>query len=198
MCRQDASVTGSRLEGSVTGEIQWGMSLHEEVLHSETIYEGRVITVRLDRIRLPDGTESTREVVIHQGAVAIVPFLSSETLLMVRQYRRAVDEVLLELPAGTREPGEPTDTCAARELEEETGYRAGSLRRLFKQYLAPGYSSECLVVYEARDLTPGTYRPDFDERLEVVEVPVSEVAGKITGGEIKDAKSIAGLLVALR
>ena len=171
--------------------------LKEVLVSSETIYTGRVVTLRIDTVRLPDGQTTQREVVAHRGAVAVVPFLDDNTILMVKQYRRAVDQVLLEIPAGTLEPGEPSEDCARRELEEETGYTAGTLRRLIEQYLAPGYSSECLTVYEARELTPGAARPDTDEHLEVVTIQASEAFGMISSGEIRDAKSIAGLLTAL-
>jgi len=170
----------------------------ETVVSSEEIFSGRVVTLRVDTVRLPDGRTSTREVVFHRGAVAIVPFLDDDTIVMVRQYRRAVDEILLELPAGTLEQGEPSQECARRELEEETGYKAATFKRLFEQYLAPGYSSEKLIVFEARGLTSGDQHPDEDESLEIVLVPVAEVYDCIARGDIKDAKSIAGLLMALR
>jgi ADP-ribose pyrophosphatase len=174
------------------------MATHREsLISSEIVYEGKVVTLRIDTVRLENGRECTREVVAHAGAVAIVPFLDDDTIVMVRQYRRAVDQVLLELPAGTLEPGEDPVDCARRELEEETGYRAGTITRLFGQYLAPGYSSERLTVYEARDLTPGRAHPDDDERVEVVRVPAREMYRKVFSGEIEDAKTIAGLLMVL-
>lgn len=171
--------------------------MRETLISSETIFSGRVVTLRLDTVRLADGSVTTREVVAHEGAVAIVPFLDPETVLMVRQYRRAVDQVLLEIPAGTREKGENPDECARRELVEETGYSAGTMTRLFEQFLAPGYSSERLIVYEAHDLQPGAQKLDSDERVELQPVPAHRVMEMIRSGEIRDAKTIAGLLVAL-
>jgi ADP-ribose pyrophosphatase len=147
---------------------------------------------------MPDGRETRREVVEHHGAVAIVPRLDRDTILMIRQYRQAVGETLLEIPAGTLEEGESPDACAARELEEEIGYRAGGLRRMFSQYLAPGYSSEVLHAYFAEDLTPAQGHRDVDEVIEVVPVTTADIEPMILDGRIKDAKTIAALLVSLR
>jgi ADP-ribose pyrophosphatase len=165
---------------------------------SEYIYRGRVVTLRIDTIRMPDGREARREVVEHHGAVAIVPRLNAETVLLIKQYRQAVGETLLEIPAGTLEDGEDADACAARELEEEIGYRPGTLRRMFSQYLAPGYSSEVLHAYFAEDLIQTQTHADEDEVIEVVPVKLDEIEPMILDGRIKDAKSIAALLVALR
>lgn len=167
-------------------------------VRSEYIYHGRVVTLRIDTITTPDGREIKREVVEHRGAVAIVPRLDAETVLMIRQYRPAVGETLLEIPAGTCEAGEDADTTANRELEEEIGYRAGKLRRMFSQYLAPGYSSEVLHAYFGEDLRPSRAAADEDEEIEVVPVKIVDIEPMILDGRIKDAKSIAALLVALR
>jgi ADP-ribose pyrophosphatase len=169
-----------------------------KTIHSEYLYRGRVVTLRIDTIETPDGREIRREIVEHHGAVAIVPRLDSETILLIRQYRQAVGERLLEIPAGTLEEGEPAEDCAARELEEEIGYRPGRLRHMFSQYLAPGYSSEVLHVYFAEELQRSAANPDVDEQIEVVPVRASEIEQMILDGQIKDAKSIAALLVALR
>jgi len=169
-----------------------------KTLQSEYVYRGRVVNLRLDTIQMPDGHVVKREVVEHHGAVAIVPRLDEETILLIRQYRPAVGETLLEIPAGTLEVGEDADACAARELEEEIGYRAGRLRRMFSQYLAPGYSSEVLHTYFGEALIPTRAQPDEDEEIEIVPVKASEIEAMILDGRIKDAKSIAALLVALR
>jgi ADP-ribose pyrophosphatase len=165
---------------------------------SEYIYRGRIVTLRIDTITTEDGRTIKREVVEHHGAVAIVPRLDPETILLIRQYRQAVGESLLEIPAGTLEDGENAEACAARELEEEIGYRPGRLRRMFSQYLAPGYSSEVLHAYVADDLARTKTSPEEDEEIEVVPVRAADVERMILSGEIKDAKSIAALLVALR
>ncbi|MFN7019319.1 MAG: NUDIX domain-containing protein [Fimbriimonadales bacterium] len=174
------------------------MQLKEELIESHTIYQGRVVTLRIDTVRLPSGRTARREIVEHRGAVAIVPLLNRETVLLIRQYRQAVGETLLEIPAGTLEPDEPIDACARRELEEETGYTARQLRRLFSQYLAPGYSQEVLHVYLAEDLAPAAQHPDEDELVELVPTPLSAIETMVLDGRIKDSKTIAGLLMTLR
>ena len=173
------------------------MSDRSEVT-SEYVYRGRVVSLRIDTTRSEDGREIRREIVEHRGAVAIVPRLDSNTILMVRQFRAAVGEKLLEIPAGTLEPGEDIDTCAQRELEEEIGYRAGTIRLMFSQYLAPGYSSEVLHAYLGEDLTKTEAHPEMDEDIEVVPVKIADIEPMILDGRIKDAKSIAALLVSLR
>lgn len=172
--------------------------MEQRTIRSEYIYRGRVVTLRIDTIQMPDGGEVQREVVEHHGAVAIVPRLKEDTILMIRQYRQAVGETLLEIPAGTLEEEESPNACAARELEEEIGYRAGRLRWMFSQYLAPGYSNEVLHAYFAEDLTPALASRDVDEVIEVVSVKTVDIEPMILDGRIKDAKTIAALLVALR
>ncbi|MCX7994036.1 MAG: NUDIX hydrolase [Fimbriimonadales bacterium] len=174
------------------------MQLKEELIESHTIYRGRVVTLRIDTVRLPSGRTARREIVEHRGAVAIVPLLNPETVLLIRQYRQAVGETLLEIPAGTLEPDESPDVCARRELEEETGYAARQLRKLFSQYLAPGYSQEVLHVYLAEDLAPVAQRLDEDEAVELVPTPLQAVEAMVLEGQIKDSKTIAGLLMTLR
>jgi len=174
------------------------MQLREELVESHIIYRGRVVTLRIDTVRLPSGRTARREIVEHRGAVAIVPLLNNDTVLLIRQYRQAVGETLLEIPAGTLEPDEPPDQCARRELEEETGYTARQLRKLFSQYLAPGYSQEVLHVYLAEDLAPTAQQLDEDELVELVPTPLQEVETMILEGRIKDSKTIAGLLMTLR
>jgi ADP-ribose pyrophosphatase len=167
-------------------------------IRSEYVYRGKVVSLRIDTVDRPDGTHSKREVVEHHGAVAIVPMLPDESILLIRQYRQAVDQYLIEIPAGTLEDGEVPEFCAARELEEETGYAAGKLTRMFSQYLAPGYSNEVLHVYLGEKLTKTEAKPDVDEDIELVPVRPSDVESMILGGQIRDAKSIAALMVALR
>lgn len=168
----------------------------EKLLSSRRVYDGRVINLRVDTVELPDGRTTTREVVEHHGAVAIVPLLDDGRVVLVRQYRRAVGEELLEIPAGTLEQGEDPDECAVRELAEETNYRAGRMERMYFTYLAPGYSSEGMHAYLARDLEPCQGTPDQDEWIDVERVPLAEAVGMIRNGAIKDAKSVAGILMA--
>lgn len=174
------------------------MELTETVIGSESLYAGRIVHLRLDTVRLPDGRESKREIVEHKGAVCIVPIREDGTVLLVRQFRLAAGKSLLEIPAGTREEGEEADACAARELEEETGYRAETLRPLFSAYLAPGYSTELIHAYLATGLTRRTAHTDEDENVEVVPVPLRDLETMILNGEIQDAKTLSAVLIALR
>lgn len=171
-------------------------SLHEEILASETAYQGRLLTLTVHTVRLPNGAVGTRETIGHPGAVAMVPCLDADTVLLVRQWRTAADRALLEIPAGTLAPGEAPAACAERELMEEVGYRPGRLTPLVSFYLAPGYSTEVLHVFLAEDLTPAHLPHDEDEQIEVVQVNWAEIDSLIAAGEIADAKSIAGLLLA--
>ncbi len=163
------------------------------VLSSEIIAKGRVFDVRRDKV-VDDEREYFRDVVVHRGAVAIIPLLDDEEILLVRQYRYAVDEELVEVPAGTLEEGEEPVKCAARELEEETGYIAEHLEHLIDFYLAPGYSSEKISVFVARDLRKGRQNLDIDENIEVIKVGLNEALEMIRQGEIKDAKTLASIL----
>ena len=172
------------------------MELREELIDSVEVFSGRLVKLRVDRVRLPNGKEATREIVVHRGAVAIVPMLDSDKVVMVRQFRQAAGETLLEIPAGTLDPHEPPEVCAERELGEEIGYKPGKLTLMFKSYLAPGYSSEMLHTYLAQDLIHGIARPEADEFLEIVEMPMRDAIALIRSGEIKDAKTICGLMMA--
>lgn len=169
----------------------------EQVLQTEEIYRGRKIGLRVDRVRMADGRETTREVVFHPGAVAIVPLLPDGRVIMIRQYRHATGEVLLEIPAGTRDiPGEAPRDTAARELIEETGYRAGTLTHLSDFYTAPGFCNELMSLYLATDLAPGDQNLMDDEAISVEAFTLDEAQALIAGGSIRDAKTIVGLLLA--
>jgi ADP-ribose pyrophosphatase len=167
---------------------------NEEVVESRDVFDGRLIRVRVDRVRFEDGSEHVREVVEHPGAVAIVPVLPNGDLVLVSQYRHAVGRALLELPAGTRERGEDPLRTAMRELREETGYRAGSMTELVRFYASPGWANEELIVFLARDIAAGAADTEADEDLEVKIVNPAEATQLIERGEISDAKSIIGLL----
>jgi len=175
-----------------------GERLREETIESNEVFSGRLVKLRVDRVRLPNGREATSEVVVHRGAVAVVPLTAQDNVVMVRQFRQAAGEVLLEIPAGTLEPDENPDQCADRELREEIGYKAGEMTLMFRSYLAPGYSSEMLHTYLARGLVKVSAHRDADEFIEVVEVPLDEAMELIREGTIKDAKTICGILMALR
>jgi ADP-ribose pyrophosphatase len=164
-------------------------------LGSRRIYQGRIINLRLDRVRLPDGRRTQREIVEHPGAAVIVPIGEDGSLYMVRQYRDAAGEELLEMPAGKLQPGEEPGHCARRELREELGLIAGSLVHLASFYSSPGFCDELLHVYLAEGLSREEEQTDREEFL-TPEVRSLEDAGALLA-ELRDAKSIAGLLLAL-
>lgn len=173
-------------------------NLEEIVTSSQRLYEGRVINLRLDTIRLPNGKMSEREIIEHRGAVAMVPLLNRDTVILVRQYRRAAASTLLEIPAGTRDLNEDIEACARRELAEEINYQAGRLVKLFQSFMAPGYSTEVIHTFLAMDLTRTEGNTDEDEFLEVVPTPLAEAIAMIRSGDIVDAKTISGLLLTER
>lgn len=168
------------------------------LLESRTLYQGRVVQLAVDRVRFPDGSEGELELVRHRGAAAVVALLGDDSVepgvVLVHQYRYGTGGYLLEIPAGIPRAGEPWEICARRELEEETGYRAGKLTFLTRFFTTPGFSDEILHLFMARDLSAGRPSRDRDEFLEVVELPLSRCLEMIRGGEIRDGKSVAGLL----
>lgn len=169
----------------------------EQQLDSQRRYEGRIVNVRVDRVQLASGRETTREVVEHPGAVAVLPVQEDGNILLVRQFRYAAGRELLEVPAGTREPGEPPEACALREIEEEAGVRAGSLEHLATFYISPGWCNEEMVIYRATGLQDSRVNPDDDEVIDVVTVSPDEVPGLMQSGQVADAKTITALLLHL-
>ena len=163
----------------------------------DVAFRGRLLTVVVDTLALPDGSEARYEVVLHPDAVTIVPIDGSGCVVMVRQYRHPVGGPLLELPAGKIDPGEKPEDAAQRELREETGLAAAELAPLGGFYSAPGFVTEYLHVFEARSLAPAPLEPDPLECVEVVRVPAAEAFAMVARGEIRDAKTIAGLAMAL-
>jgi ADP-ribose pyrophosphatase len=168
--------------------------LEERVLHSEWIHDGKIVNLRIDTVRLPDGHEASREIVEHSQAVAVVPVDAEGRVVLVRQYRLPVEAVLLEVPAGSLDPGEDPETAAQRELQEETGFRAGTLERLTGFWVAPGFCTEYIHVYLATSLTEDRLQGDEDERIEVETLSLDDALARIDSGVIEDAKSICGLL----
>jgi ADP-ribose pyrophosphatase len=167
-----------------------------ELLHSDTLLKGRAFAIRRDTMRTPDGRETKFDIIEHGGSVVIVPVDADGNILFVRQYRHATGRDLLELPAGTLDEGEDPDVCAAREIREETGFAAAALERLGQFYLAPGYSTEFMVVYLARDLRHDPLEADADEFISVERVPVDRAMDMARRGEVPDAKSLAALFLA--
>jgi ADP-ribose pyrophosphatase len=170
----------------------------ERTLQTERIYDGKLVSLRIDTVELPSGRETRREIVEHGDVVAMVPVDSEDNVLLVRQYRKATEQTLLEIPAGLIEAGEEPLESARRELEEETGFAAESWELLGGFYTSPGFCTEYIYVYLATRLRPSSRDPDDDEIIELVRVPLSRAADLVASGEICDAKSMAGLLMALR
>lgn len=170
----------------------------ERTLKSENIYRGKILSLRIDTVDLPSGRQTKREIVEHGACTATVALDSEDNVLLVKQYRKPVERELLEIPAGGVDPGEEPIDSAGRELEEETGYSAVSWEKLGSFYTSPGFCTEEMHVYLARGLSPAIRDADDDESIEVIRVPLSNIPELITSGDICDAKSIAGLLMALR
>ncbi len=168
--------------------------MSEEILRSNYLYRGNIIKLRLDEVRLPNKRHVTREIVEHRGAVAIVPLDAQDRVLMVRQYRSAAARELLEIPAGTLEEGEDPALCATRELKEETGYRAALWEALGYFYSSPGFSTEKMYLYLARQLTLTEASPEEDEAITVETVPFAQAIEMIKSGGIVDGKTMVGLL----
>lgn len=168
-------------------------------ISSRPVHEGRIVNLSIDQVRFPDGSVGELEMIRHSGASAVVPLLGSladpdPDVVLVRQYRYAAGGYLYEIPAGRPDfQGEPWERCAARELEEETGYRAGSIQPLIAIYTTPGFTDERIHLFLATDLQPGTVARDVDEFMEVVALPFSQVLRLAATGEISDAKTLCGI-----
>lgn len=179
-----------------------GDPLRERLISSEVLRRSRILEFRIDTVEAADGHRSTRDIAGHPGGVCVVAIDDQDRVLLVRQWRHAAGRALLEIPAGTldREPDgsiEEHAGAAARELEEETGSRAGAWRYLGAFYTAPGFTSELMHLYLATRLVPvheGGLAPDEDERLELRALPFDEAVAMAERGELPDAKTIAGLL----
>jgi ADP-ribose pyrophosphatase len=167
-----------------------------KTIGKETVFKGRAFSVERQFVRKDDQSETIFEVVVHPGAVTILPLDADGQIWFVRQYRYGAGQNLLELPAGTLENGEEPAQSAGREIREEIGMAAGKLEKLGEFFLAPGYSSEYMHVYLATDLYPSPLEKDDDEFLEVVKIPAARVIEMARNGEIPDGKTLAALLLA--
>ena len=174
------------------------MDFTETTLESRSIFEGKVIKVRVDRVRLYGGQESEREIVEHVGAVAVVPVDENGMVYLVRQYRKPLEKMLLEIPAGKLEQGEDPLECARRELTEEIGFYPGTICKLTFYYSSPGFCNEGIHLYLATNLirqdTPG----EEGEFLEVLRMPMADALAMVMSQDIEDGKTIAGLLMAAK
>lgn len=167
--------------------------LYEKTISSQPIYDGRIIKVKVDEVQLPNGNTAKREIVNHQGAVAVMPLTDDGKLIAVRQFRKPLERTIVEIPAGKLEPGEEPLACAIRELEEETGYTAQKMELLSSFYTSPGFADELLHVYVATGLTKGESRPDEDEFVDVLALTLEQARELHRTGEIRDAKTVVAL-----
>lgn len=172
------------------GLVEWGV-------RRKRVFRGKAVDFWVDTVRLPSGSLATREYLGHPGAVAVVAVAGGTKkdpeLLFVRQYRHPVKEVTLELPAGKLDPGESPRLCVNRELEEETGFRATTVRKMLSFWPTPAFANEVIHIYVARGLTLGTFAPDADEFIEPVRLPLSRALDLARRGRIKDSKTLIGL-----
>ena len=167
--------------------------LYEKTISSQTIYEGKVVKLKVDEVLLPNGKTAKREIVNHQGAVAVMALTDEGKLIAVRQFRKPLEREIVELPAGKLEPGEEPLACAIRELKEETGYEAESFTHLSSFYTSPGFADELLHLYLATGLRKGEAQLDEDEFVDVVELTLEEAQELHRLGEIRDAKTVVAL-----
>ncbi|MEK7466137.1 MAG: NUDIX hydrolase [Planctomycetota bacterium] len=166
------------------------------LLASKTVRTNRVFRVDDETWRSPDGKTFRRDTIVHPGAVAILPVTSKGTYLFIRQFRAAARGWLLEIPAGTLEPGESPLACAKRELVEEVGFAAKKWRKLGAIFVAPGYTTELIHIFEARDLRPAHAEQDEDEHIEKAELTKQQVLDAVKRGRIRDGKSVAAVQLA--
>ncbi len=160
-------------------------------------YRGTVLKLYSDFVELPDGKIAEWDYLEHNGGAAVVPVTNDKKILMVRQYRNAIDRFTLEIPAGARDfENEPTIQCAAREVEEETGYRAGKLKKLLSLRSAVAFCNEAIDIYLATELTKIGQHLDEGEDIDVEEYTIDELMERIYAGELQDAKTVAGILAA--
>ena len=171
--------------------------MNYQIIKSEVIYHGKVFNTRVDRIEYNSGNKAIREVAEHPGGAVVVPVKDDGKIVMVTQHRFPVDKILLELPAGKLGKNEDPKLCAVRELEEETGYKSDNVIELGSIYTTPGYSSEKLWIYLARNLKTGNHnREEGEFGMEMFEFSLKEVEEKIYNGEIVDGKTICGIFLA--
>lgn len=171
------------------------MIVEEKTISSERIYEGKILNLRKDKVHVRDNKTSYREIVEHNGGVALAAITQEGKMVMVRQYRKAAEKAVLEVPAGKIEIGEDHRLTAERELKEETGYSAEKIEFITSFYSSIGYSTEVIYLYLATGLTPGETDFDDNEAIEIIEYELAELKKMIFSGEIEDAKTLAAILL---
>lgn len=167
---------------------------HERIVKSQAIFEGKVVNLRVDTVTLGGEETYEREIILHSGAVALVPLDENGDVILVRQYRAGAERELLELPAGGLEPGEEREACARRELQEEIGFYPEVLEEMGRFWVAASYTTEAITIYLARDLRPSHLRPDPDERITIARMPFAEALQAALSNQIVDSKTIIGLV----
>ena len=172
------------------------VELKAKKIKREEIFSGQRIKLWRDTVELPSGKQATREVVGHPGAATIIAVTKDKKIVFVRQYRQATEEVLLEIPAGIPDQGETFEACAKRELEEETGFKAGKIRKIWEGYATPGYSNELIRFFLAEDLEQVGQHTEEDEFIEVEMFSVKECHQLVLQGKIKDNKTLIGITIA--
>ncbi|WP_448523724.1 NUDIX domain-containing protein [Pseudothermotoga sp.] len=170
--------------------------MEEKTIESKVVFAGRIITVKVDRVLLKNDRTSFREVVLHPGAVAVLPIFENGDVVLVKQFRYPIKEVLIEVPAGKLDQGEDPKECALRELREETGIRAEKLHCVGFIYTSPGFSNEKIHLYIAEQLSQSEQQLDFDEIVETIRLPLKDAFKMCMEGKITDAKTIALLSIA--
>lgn len=173
------------------------MIFEEKTLTSEKVFDGHIINVRVDTVSMPDGGTAVRDIVDHPGGVGVLAITEDEKVIMVKQFRKPIEKVLYEIPAGKLDRGETPDECGMRELEEETGLRAERLISLGHMYPSPGFANEVTYLFLADGLKKGVSSPDEDEYLDVEAVEVERVKEMIMNNEICDAKTVAAFFKGL-
>lgn len=170
--------------------------LKEKTISTERIYDGKMINLRVDTVELPNKKESKRETVEHPGAVAVIAINDENEILMIKQFRYAIQEIIWEIPAGKLEKGENPDDSAERELVEETGYKAKDIKQIARFYTTPGFTDEVMYLYIAKDLIYDKQNLDEDEFVIVEKIHINNAVEMIYQGRIIDSKTIIGILMA--
>lgn len=171
--------------------------MQENTIESKYIYDGKVVRLRLDTVKIAESLTTQREIVEHGESVVVVPLNNDNKIILVKQYRKATEKFLLEAPAGGIESGETPDDAARRELQEEIGLATKDLEFLGGFWIAPGFCTEYMYAYVARDLVVSKLAEDEDENIQIVPVDLEQIPDMIRSGEIEDAKSISSLMMAL-
>lgn len=174
------------------------MIYKEDTLKTEFIYNGRILNLRVDTVHSANGVESHREIIEHAKSVVVIPFKDENTIYMIRQYRKAVDSILIEFPAGLVDSGENSENAAIRELQEEIGFSARELLYLGQVYTSPGFTDEKVDIFVARDLYESKLEADEDESIEVIEVKIDELEDLVRSFNIKNASTLIAALYTLR